>query len=129
MRKFVSEDRDTAEWKAQRFGGSYEDRTYVITKIGVGFYQLSSPTTEGVDEHLARIMAEAEAGYRPDTDFARDQPYFANIKKGSKYSGEMASKWYADIHWSNTGVIERYAGIHNTMDGAIQEVISILNGM
>ena len=133
MRKFVSEDRDMAEWKAQRFGGSYEDRTYVITKIGVGFYQLSSPTTEGVDEHLARIMAEAEAGYRPDTDFARDQPYFSNIKKGSKYSGEMTSKWYADIRLPDIrlpgGGLQRYAGIWDTMDDAIQEVIYILNGM
>ena len=128
MERFVRQDRERAEFAAESFGRWHEDRTYVLTKIGAGFYQLSSPISESNDEYLARTMAEAKAGRRPNTDFARDQPYFSNIKKGSKYSGEMTSKWYADIRLPGGG-LQRYAGIWDTMDDAIQEVIYILNGM
>jgi hypothetical protein len=127
MERFVRQDRERAEWASQSFGRWYEDRTYVLTKFMTGHYRLSSPS-ESVDEHIARIRAEEDAGRRPDTDFARDQPYFSNIKKGSKYSGEMTSKWYADIRLPGGG-LQRYAGIWDTMDDAIQEVIYILNGM
>ena len=129
VERFVRQDRETAEWASESFGRwHHEDRTYVLTKMMAGHYRVSSPPLENYDEYYARLQAEAKAGRRIDTELARDQPYFSNIKKGSKYSGEMPSKWYADIR-GRDGELQRYAGIHNTMDEAVQEVISILNGM
>ena len=109
--RFVRQDREIAEQIAQSFGGWHQDRTYVLSKLTAGHYRVGSPMLS-VDE-----------------PWAREQPYFSNIKKGSKYSGEMPSKWYADIRRARGGELQRYAGIWNTMDEAIQEAIFILNGM
>ena len=110
MERFVRQDRERAEWASQSFGRWHEDRTYILSKFMTGHYRVYSPMWS-------------------TAPFDHEQPYFANIKKGSKYSGEMTSKWYADIRLGETGELQRYAGIHNTMDEAIQEVIFILNGM
>ena len=111
MVKLVREDREVAAWKAQAFSQWHKDRTYELSRSIPGHYQVSSPMEWDMEQGVTY-----------------EQPYFANISKGSKYSGEMTSKWYADIR-GRDGELQRYAGIHNTMDEAVQEVISILNGM
>ena len=129
VERFVRQDREIAAMITQNFGIRYEDRTYVLSKMLAGRYRVFSPPLESYDEHYARMMAEAKAGRHIDTEIARDQPYFSNVWKGSKYSGEIESYWYADIREGSTGDFKRPAGMHKTMDEAIQEVISILNGM
>jgi len=128
VERFVRQDREIAAMITQNFGIRYEDRTYVLSKMLAGRYRVFSPE-ESVEEHFDRMQAEAEAGRTPDRGWGRDQPYFSNVWKGSKYSGEIESYWYADIREGSTGDFKRPAGMHKTMDEAIQEVISILNGM
>ncbi len=51
--------------------------------------------------------------------------HFSNIRRGSKYSGEQSSKWYADIRTTD-GNLVRFAGIWNTRKDAIEEATWII---
>ena len=52
--------------------------------------------------------------------------HFGQIRKGRRHSGEMPSKWYAEIRVSATGDLKRFAGIWGTKRAAVEEVTHIL---
>jgi len=67
---------------------------------------------------LRKLMA---GWYRLSNEFC-----FSNIRLGRKESGELTTKWYADVRDSRTGNLKRYAGIWNTRRDAIEEAEDLL---